>query len=467
MRLLTLILCLFVFSCDDDDNPVAPIIDECGVVNGDNSTCTDECGVVNGDNSTCLDECEVINGDNSTCLDECEVINGPGLNADGCCDGEVNLWDVCYNIDETTFLSLNNRGFSGEIPAEIGQLSNLGTLSLGGNHLSGIPQEFENLTSLINLILGDNQFFGEIPSVLFNLTNLSWLDLSNNQLTTIPQEIGQLSNLYRLTLYGNQFSEVPEEIGQLSNLNTLHLSFENILPPEFWQLTNLEHLQLYGLGQIPPEIGQLTNLKSLYMHRGNLSGNIPPSIGQLTNLTTLHFWDNQLSGEIPSEIGNLTNLLSLRLDDNLLTGNIPQSVKNVIVNINNSRYGYSSLIENYLNETDWINENACGECDCDYLIGNWIMETIDLCGQGVETAEQGEYFNFYYDSNGWSKFYQQTSTYIIDETDYYTCYGDNINICSVHPCNEPIMNYYITNENSLTITIDDGLCLTTLTFTKE
>ncbi len=31
--------------------------DECGVLNGDNSTCADECGVPNGDNSTCFTTC--------------------------------------------------------------------------------------------------------------------------------------------------------------------------------------------------------------------------------------------------------------------------------------------------------------------------------------------------------------------------------------------------------------------------
>ena len=41
--------------------------DECGVCDGDDSTCLDECGVPNGDDSTCLDECGVPNGDDSTC----------------------------------------------------------------------------------------------------------------------------------------------------------------------------------------------------------------------------------------------------------------------------------------------------------------------------------------------------------------------------------------------------------------
>ena len=51
-------------------------LDDCGVPNGDNSTCLDDCGVPNGDNSTCLDDCGVPNGDNTTCLDECGVLNG-------------------------------------------------------------------------------------------------------------------------------------------------------------------------------------------------------------------------------------------------------------------------------------------------------------------------------------------------------------------------------------------------------
>ena len=57
---------------------VVDYTDECGVLNGDNSSCADACGVTNGDNSTCSDECGVPNGDNSTCSDECGVLNGDG-----------------------------------------------------------------------------------------------------------------------------------------------------------------------------------------------------------------------------------------------------------------------------------------------------------------------------------------------------------------------------------------------------
>ena len=38
---------------------------------------------------------------------------------------EVELWGECYNIEETTYLNLVSSGLTGEIPVEIGTLSNL------------------------------------------------------------------------------------------------------------------------------------------------------------------------------------------------------------------------------------------------------------------------------------------------------------------------------------------------------
>ena len=56
-----------------------------------------------------------------------------------CIDGvEVELWDECYNIEETTTLDLSDSGLNGEIPSEIGNLVNLDRLYLSNNQLSGI-----------------------------------------------------------------------------------------------------------------------------------------------------------------------------------------------------------------------------------------------------------------------------------------------------------------------------------------
>ena len=70
--------------------------DECGILNGDNSTCSDDCGVINGDNSSCLDECGVPNGDGSSCLDCCGVPNGDGFTCEGIC-GPCGDADSCLD----------------------------------------------------------------------------------------------------------------------------------------------------------------------------------------------------------------------------------------------------------------------------------------------------------------------------------------------------------------------------------
>ena len=186
-------------------------------------------------------------------------------------------------------LALVHKGLSGEIPPELGDLTNLWLLSLASN--------------------GDG-LSGVIPPELGNLINLGWLDLSQNQLSgEIPPELGSLTNLEHLSIVENQLSGViPSELGSLTNLASLGLS-EN---------------QLSGV--IPSELGGLTNLASLGLSENQLSGGIPPELGGLTNLQYLNLSHNQLSGVIPSELGGLTNLGLLDLRDNPnLSGALPGS----------------------------------------------------------------------------------------------------------------------------------------------
>ena len=120
-----------------------------------------------------------------------------------------------------TELSLSRRRLTGEIPVELGDLSNLTRLSLSGNQLTGeIPPELGGLSNLQRLWLDGNQLTGEIPPELGGLSNLTWLSLYNNQLTgEIPPELGSLSNLTELDLAENGLTgEIPPELGGLSNL---------------------------------------------------------------------------------------------------------------------------------------------------------------------------------------------------------------------------------------------------------
>ena len=140
---------------------------------------------------------------------------------------QVNLWDVCYGIDETTQITLSNSGLIGEIPPGIGNLINLERLYLNGNQLTGeIPPEIGNLVNLERLYLHENQLTGEIPLEISNLISLNRLYLVENQLTgTIPSEIGDLLILEKLYLNENQLTGIiPVEIGNLTNLTSLYLS---------------------------------------------------------------------------------------------------------------------------------------------------------------------------------------------------------------------------------------------------
>ena len=64
----------------------------------------------------------------------------------------VELWGQCYPIQNTTELDLSNRELTGEIPPEIGNLTNLNVLMLSWNQLTGeIPQELCDLIESNNL----------------------------------------------------------------------------------------------------------------------------------------------------------------------------------------------------------------------------------------------------------------------------------------------------------------------------
>ena len=258
----------------------------------------------------------------------------------------TSLWRLYLNDNQLTgtipaalggltnlqWLFLYNNQLSGEIPVELGDLTSLQQLWLSGNQLSGeIPAELGNLTSLQRLQLNVNQFDGEIPEELGQLTSLEILDLANNQLTgTIPAELGNLTNLRFLDLNDNQLTgTIPAALGGLTNLQQLILysnQLDGEIPAELGGLTSLQRLYLYDnqlTMPIPEELGNLGSLQFLYLYDNQLSGEIPAELGSLTSLQRLRLNVNQLDGEIPAALGGLTNLQWLILDNNQLDGEIP------------------------------------------------------------------------------------------------------------------------------------------------
>jgi len=161
--------------------------------------------------------------------------------------------------DEETDLDLSGEGIT-ELPAEIGQLTNLTTLDLRSNQLTELPAEIGQLTNLTTLHLQHNQL---ALARVGQLTKLTHLDLGNNRLTELRPEFGQLTELTELFLDGNQLTYLPAWVGQMRQLNNLFLGTDAVganpitmLPPELGRLESLKELKLERLELVdpPPEV---------------------------------------------------------------------------------------------------------------------------------------------------------------------------------------------------------------------
>ena len=101
-------------------------------------------------------------------------------------DRPIGEWRGVTTDDNgrVTHLSLSRDQMSGEIPPELGSLTNLQVLSLWGNELRGeIPAELGSLSNLQRLNLSFNLgLSGPLPGSLTGLNALSRLDLRDTQL---------------------------------------------------------------------------------------------------------------------------------------------------------------------------------------------------------------------------------------------------------------------------------------------
>ena|GEM_PF-899558 len=133
----------------------------------------------------------------------------------------TNTWDLTEPIDEWYGVELNEDGCvtclvfsdfwtSGDCYGVFGS-------DWGNNLIGDVPPEIGNLSQLQSLILPHNSLTS-IPTEIGNLINLEILSLKRNQLTSIPPEISNLDNLEILSLWGNQlsFKDIIENINEIN-----------------------------------------------------------------------------------------------------------------------------------------------------------------------------------------------------------------------------------------------------------
>ncbi|KAM9804846.1 uncharacterized protein tlr8a [Neosynchiropus ocellatus] len=212
---------------------------------------------------------------------------------------------------------------------------------------------FKNLTQLRNLSLGGNHLRG-IPTNL--PAGLRTLDLNRNNITYLNKRmLAGLANITTLKLYKNCFYANPCDkrvtiedgsFSKMTQLTTLDISFNNLTKVPKGLPESLVHVRL-GSNQIQAineeDFRNLTKLSELFLQGNcprcgpapypcvpcqNQSLRIHPNAFQnLTRLNTLHLGGNSLRCVEPSWFENLHDLKVLILSFNLLLPVISSEAK--------------------------------------------------------------------------------------------------------------------------------------------
>ncbi|KAI0503501.1 hypothetical protein KFK09_014435 [Dendrobium nobile] len=301
----------------------------------------------------------------------------------------INLRNPYPNIfSSVKFRSHDFWNLSGKIDSSLLQLKSLEQLDLSYNTFGGIPipHFFGSLKNLRYLNLSRAGFSGTVPAQLGNLSRLQYLDLSYSFPRLVVHDchwVSGLSSLKFLSMNSIDLSMAGtglfQQLNRLSSLRELHMqgcgsegivqnlpfinltslkvidlsfnSFNSMIPKWFANLSSLVHLDLSDAafyGPIP-EIFRISSLKFIYLWSNNLKANIsellggnlrqieniqlastgvqgflPDSIGNLTSLVELNLFGNSIEGGIPSSMGKICNLERLTLDQNKLTLALPK-----------------------------------------------------------------------------------------------------------------------------------------------
>ncbi|CAB9506903.1 Inherit from bctoNOG: RHS repeat-associated core domain-containing protein [Seminavis robusta] len=243
-------------------------------------------------------------------------------------------------LSNLEYLSMMYCGLDGSIPEIFGRLSKLEVTYFGFNSLTGtIPQSLYSLSnSMRAILLTENLLTGQVPTELGLLTNLEGLSLATNLFTgTIPTELGKLTGLEFLFLNNLILSgAIPNELAGLNDMVLLQLEVSGLsgtIPRWLGNMTSMESVTLaYNsfTGTIPTELGLIPKLFILWLGGNALSGTIPSEIGSCEQMLVFLLHTNNLTGTIPTELGQFTEgFFQFWLHDNDLTGTVPPELGNV------------------------------------------------------------------------------------------------------------------------------------------
>lgn len=135
-------------------------------------------------------------------------------------DSAAKVHGLRHSTFDGTYLELT--GF-GEIPEELGELTELKELLLARNKATSLPSSLGKLKNLKRLDLEENQLTS-LPDSLGNLAQLESVDFRRNKLTKVPASFEKLQKLKYLGLSNNKLTEFPACVGKMKALRELGLT---------------------------------------------------------------------------------------------------------------------------------------------------------------------------------------------------------------------------------------------------
>ncbi|KAM7266195.1 hypothetical protein ACFE04_004092 [Oxalis oulophora] len=319
---------------------------------------------------------------------------------------------TCDNSETyVIIIKADNLHLTGDLPVELGLLTNLKTLSLQQNSLTGSIPSLANISTLESIYLNNNNFTSIQTGCFTGLTSLQTLSLSYNQFLNpwpFPTQLTDSSALTKLYLdHVNLFDTIPDIFASFHSLQELQLSYNNLtgsIPPSF-AASSIQRLLLNNqqgacLSGTIDVLASMTLLNQAWLQSNHFTGPIP-DFSNCTDLFDLQLRDNLFTGIVPATLVNLSSLQNISFSNNDLQGPKPQfpSHVNVLTNGRNSfcttdgspcdpqvttmmeiarGFGYPLLLS-----TSWKDNDACSGWSFVTCDGKNNVMTVNLANKNL------------------------------------------------------------------------------------